>query len=204
MDQWKITQKFIEVESDNIRRSYKCINQNRYIRQDTVKKHLDIITSSLENIREVIASTLPKFTTEHKKQALDQYFNLRDLLVKALAHYNINQEVPLNIEEQIKIDTNIIISTRKIEPSLDSIEQEISEDTDTDIIEPKMAQSVVEFINTATRIIPDFDGKPENLKSFQDALSLLETIKGTHEAIALTIIKTKLRGNARNVMENGE
>lgn len=37
-----------------------------------------------------------------------------------------------------------------------------------------MAQTLTEFIKLATSLIPEFDGRHENLLSFLDALGLLE------------------------------
>ena len=65
-----------------------------------------------------------------------------------------------------------------------------------------MAQTVVEFIKLATSLIPEFDGRQENLQSFLDSLNLLDTLKGTHEQTAISLIKTKLKGNARNFISN--
>jgi len=62
-----------------------------------------------------------------------------------------------------------------------------------------MVQSNIDFINTASKLIPVFDGKAENLTSFIDALEITELIKGEHEQIAVSIIKTKIRGVARNL-----
>jgi len=65
-----------------------------------------------------------------------------------------------------------------------------------------MAQSYIDFINTASKLIPVFDGKAENLTSFIDALKITESIKGEHEQLAVSIIKTKLKGVARNLIGN--
>ena len=53
-----------------------------------------------------------------------------------------------------------------------------------------MPRTVVEFIKLATSLIPEFDGKPENLQSFLDSLKLLEIIKDTHELTAISLLKT--------------
>jgi len=45
-------------------------------------------------------------------------------------------------------------------------------------------------------------GKAENLTSFIDALQIIESIKGEHEQLAVSIIKTKLKGVARNLIGN--
>jgi len=65
-----------------------------------------------------------------------------------------------------------------------------------------MAQTLIEFIRLATSLIPEFDGKPENLQSFLDALGLLDSLKSTHETTAIRLIKTKLKGHVRNLISN--
>jgi len=65
-----------------------------------------------------------------------------------------------------------------------------------------MAQTNIDFINTASLLIPVFDGKAENLTSFIDALEIIESIKGEHEQLAVSIIKTKLKGVAGNLIGN--
>lgn len=60
-----------------------------------------------------------------------------------------------------------------------------------------MRQSSTEFLGLASRLLPDFDGQPENLQSFVDALNLVDSIKETHEAVAVNVIRTKLKGSAR-------
>jgi len=65
-----------------------------------------------------------------------------------------------------------------------------------------MAQSNIDFINTASKLIPVLDGKAENLTSFIGALEIIESIKGEHEQLAVSIIKTKLKGVARNLIGN--
>jgi len=65
-----------------------------------------------------------------------------------------------------------------------------------------MTQSNIDFINTASKLIPVFDGKAENLTSFIDALQIIESIKGDHEQSPVSIIKTKLKGVAKNLIGN--
>jgi len=65
-----------------------------------------------------------------------------------------------------------------------------------------MAQSNIDFINTASKLIPVFDGKAENLANFIDALQIIESIKGEHEQLAVSMIKTKIKGVARNLIGN--
>ena len=63
-----------------------------------------------------------------------------------------------------------------------------------------MIQTVVEFLNTASKLVPDFDRKSENLCFFLDTLSLAGSIKGTHEFVAVSLIKTKLKRNTINLL----
>lgn len=54
----------------------------------------------------------------------------------------------------------------------------------------------------AAKLLPDFDGKPENLQSFLDAISLVDLIKGDHEGVAVNLVKTKLKGVARTLISD--
>lgn len=132
---------------------------------------------------------------------LNDYWSSRDLLVKTLARYNIPYEVPHSIGEPVRIDLDICIPTGKIE-QFDPILEETDSDTEQSQFEDTMTQTVVEFLNTASRLIPDFDGKFENLRSFVDALNLVDGLKGSHEEVAVNLIRTKLKGNARNLIDN--
>jgi len=78
------------------------------------------------------------------------------------------------------------------------IQSELSdqESTDTD-----SHNSIVE-INPITMAQTSFDGKAENLTSFIDALEIIESIKGEHEQLAVSIIKTKLKSVATNIIGN--
>lgn len=65
-----------------------------------------------------------------------------------------------------------------------------------------MAQ--VEFLKLASSLIPEFCGKSENLQSFIDALSLIDSFKGVHEATAVSFIKTKHKGHVRNLISTDQ
>lgn len=197
--EWELIEKVLNSEKESFKKAYKCINKNIYIRAETVRKHLGIIVSSLENIRDLINKHKSRFTEEHKRQSLDVYWTLRDQLVRILAKYSIDQKVPHSLEDTLQIDVNIVIISGDTERTSPIVEEEQDSDTDN-TVELNMAQTAVEFLNTASRLIPDFDGKSENLRSFLDALTLVDSLKSSHEAIAVSLIKTKLKGNARNLI----
>lgn len=202
MDKWDLIEKLILSEKKNFKRAYKCINKNVYVRPETVRKHLNTIINSLEIIREVAYKNREKFTVEHKNEVYEIYWHLRDQLVNVLDKYNIKQTVPHSIEHSLKIDTNIILASGSSEKFEPISEGETESDTEDISINTKMTQTVVEFLNTASRLICDFDGKPENLRSFLDSIQLIDSLKDTHEQVAVSLIKTKLKGTARNLINN--
>lgn len=197
MSKWELIERVLSVQKETFRKSYKCVNKNIFIKTETVRKHLKILISSLEGIREVVNNNFVKLTKEHQEQSQEVYWSLRDQLVRIFAKYNIRQQIPYTIEEPLKIDVDILLTsseTSKFDPIL---EGDSYSESDTEL-DDTMTQTTVEFLNTASKLIPDFDGKFENLRSFLDALSLVDTLKGSHEAVAISLIKTKLKGTARN------
>lgn len=66
----------------------------------------------------------------------------------------------------------------------------------------EMALTVVEFLNFATKIVPDFDGTYANLASFTDALNLANASVATHLPSYIELIKTKLKGDSRSYIGN--
>jgi len=65
-----------------------------------------------------------------------------------------------------------------------------------------MAITPIEFLKLASSLIPEFDGKAENLKSFLDSLNFVNSLKESHKALAVNLIKTKLKDHARNLIDN--
>lgn len=184
MDWQEIVQKLRHVK-ENFDRSYKCLNTDRPTTEETIDRHFSNLFSCLEQIRVIVNVNYERLTSVHKTAAEAFYHDVRTKLLNVADRKGINVEIPNTHDISIKIPQSF---------SLEEI-KEIEED--------EMAtQTVVEFVNMATRLIPDFDGRPENLRSFLDALSLVEALKGAHEAVAVTLIKTKLKGNARNLITN--
>lgn len=204
MNKWSEIHKTLLIEKENFKKSFKCINKNIQIKQETVKKHLENLVLALESIRNLTYINFERVTKDHQKEALDIFWQLRDQLVKVLAKYNIQQEVSHSINEKISI--NIIENPPA---NLLTKLEAVSSETDCPITnseieseeEGEMTQTVVEFLSTAAKLVTEFDGKPENLRSFLDSLKLVEVIKGEHETVAVSLIKTKLKGNARNLID---
>lgn len=170
--------------------SFKSLNQNRPTKQETIEKHLDILFKNYNAIRAELHRNYERFTTQHKDEANNIFHTLRDKLIKILHKHNINTKVPLTLGCPV------------IREILETDEKEDFE-TDTEgnpeIIMPRTEDDI---LDKTTKIVPVFDGKVTELQSFLDALTLIDRIKDTHEEVAIEVIKTKLKGQARNLITN--
>lgn len=160
-------------------RSYKCLNIDRPTKDETTLKHLKILIYCLEDIRVLLNVNYARLTAAHKAAAEAFYQDVRNKLLNITNRKAFNIELPISLHERIEIDKYF----SKVEST-------------------NMTQTIVEFLNTASKLITDFDGKSENLRSFIDSLTLVDTIKGPHESSAVALIKTKIKGNARNLISN--
>lgn len=132
-------------------------------------------------------STVPP---NNQAQLREFLFDLRDKLLRVFGRYNTKLDVPLSI-------------SRGITPVLNnSFDSDTDSDGDTNP-EVKMTElSVTEFLNFATKVLPEFDGKPENLQWFIDGIDRMNTQIATHVQVAISLIKTKLAGNTRSIITN--
>lgn len=162
-------------------RSHKSLNTDRTTKEETVQRHLDILIDCLEQTRVLFNVHYSRFTLAQKAAADNFFLDIRERLVSVALRKNIVLEIPTSIHEKI------FLAPRE--------DPKNSKDL-------KMAQTVVDFLSTASRLICDFDGKPENLRTFLDSLQLVDSLKGTHEQVAVSLIKTKLKGTARNLINN--
>ncbi|XP_037821238.1 diacylglycerol kinase A-like [Lucilia sericata] len=171
---------------ERFQRSYKCINTDRDTKQETVNKHFNILVQQLEQLRVLFNVNYSRLTQAHKTFADSFYLDIREKLLNVATRKGLKIQVPQSIHEQIEfVPLPEIIEVKQNQTS-----------------SVKMTQTVVEFLNTASKLIPDFDGSAENLQSFLDALNLVGTIRENHEAVAIQLVKTKLRGTARNLISD--
>lgn len=111
-----------------------------------------------------------------------------------------NNQLPIvsNIEENKVAQNPPNIAQPPTETS-NTNENKITQKQPNNTETSKMA-SVNEFINMASKLIPEFDGSSEKLSMFINALTLVDTLKGDNEAIAVCLIKTKVSGRAQNLI----
>jgi len=184
MDIWHETLEAIIKHKETFRKSYKCINKSVPISPQTVKKHLEVLTSSINKIRILLLTYERNFTEENKIQAREIYDDQIGKFKFILQKYNIFQNISNDYSVKITLD-------------LDNFENNFDNNNSDE-----MAQTVAQFLSNASKILPEFDGKAESLQSFIDAIELLELIKDTHETVAVNLVKTKLKGASRNLITN--
>lgn len=195
--EWQLIVSKVRLIKEKFDRSLKCLNTDRPTRDETVEKHINVLFQSLEEIRVVLNVHYSRLTTSHKSAADNFFTDVRGKLVSVLSRRGLDAKVPTNLHETIIYNAKTAnpqdtASTSKIQPLPRSNE----------LVNEDMALTIVEFLGLASKILPAFDGKSENLRSFLDALTLLNSVKGTHESVAVELIKTKLKGTARNLISS--
>lgn len=170
---------------DEFDKSFKCLNTDRPTKEDTVERHLRNLSLRLEEIRVVLNVHYERLTTAHKVAAEGFFVDVRNRLITVAARRGVEVKLPLTLHERVCLeilpeDTEVNSNDRKL-PAI-------------------MSQTPVQFLNIASKLIPDFDGRAENLTAFLDALTLVDSIKESHDALAVNLIKTKLKGAARNLL----
>jgi len=192
-------------------RSYKSLSRPRPAQQNTVNKNAEILVTRFNTARILINDQRDRLNKAHWSQVSKYLNKLRDNLIFIKQRYNLTISVPTILNTPLKIEARESESSDpRVQAEADDpiskdpdieekdintipavlIQSELSdqESTDSDshnsIVEinpTKMAQTNIDFINTASKLIPVFDGKAENLTSFMDALEIIESIKGEHE-----------------------
>lgn len=175
-------------------RSYKCVNKKKLPSQPIIENHIKIIIENYNLICVTLKNCYEKLTAQHKQFSINLYGSLRDRLLKIFSQIRIANEIPLNFNTLV--DENLIY-----ESDQENSESEISSDSEENktIIMPMNA---VEFLNFSSKILPEFDGKSDNLQRFLDSISLTQTQAENHELTLIHLIKTKLVGSARNLITN--
>jgi len=96
----------------------------------------------------------------------------------------LNLQIPL-------IDLPKLDTTGNSSVNTTSISSTSTSDSNT------MTLTAIHIINLATKVVPEYDGTPNELQRFIDAINLRNTSKDQFEDSAIEVIKTKLKGTAR-------
>lgn len=175
--EWRDILQKIRLIREEYDRSYKCLNTDRPTREETIEKHIKNLLRRLEEIRVILNVNYNRLSVSYRTAAEAYFEDVKEKTLIILNRKGLDIELPATIHEAL-------------------VEIKHLNSTDKD----NMSQTVVEFLNTASKIIPDFDGAADNVRGFIDALELVGTIKGEHEQTAVSLVKTKLKGAARNLI----
>lgn len=176
-------------------KSYKCLNRTPLPSKITQLKHIGILACQHNTIANLGRTIYPVLSTDHKLEFENYFTSIKNRLKVLFNKLQVPQQVPTSITKLLDLTIHSLLCSE-------------SSDTDTDSLEAQNEinklsnMTPVEFINTATKLLPEFDGKIENLSKFINAIDLLETIKETHENIAISLIKTKLTHSASTLITN--
>lgn len=207
---WNQLQQSLQNIKSVFDKSYKCLNKSKLPSTKTQIKHLQILTTQHNSIVCILRSTFSLLTEAHKTEVKNYFDSIKTRLDVLFKRLEIQTTVPQSLYEILDLKFK------------DSSEVEESENSDTDTEEnntlnitnylvtdsdvntssnnTSTIMTPVEFLNAASKLLPDFDGKFENLQRFLDAISIVDSIKDTHELLAVSLIKSKLTGYARNLI----
>lgn len=177
--------KSIKAEFD---RSYKCLNRTPVPSNYTQIKHLRTLIYQHNTITGLSKTVYPFLSASHQDEFIKFFSSIKTRLEAIFRHLEIRDGVPEEINKFITI---------KFQDTAGETSDEEVEKTNT-----VTTMTPLEFINLATKLLPEFDGKAENLTKFINALDLLDSIKENNESIAISLIKTKLNQTASRLLTN--
>lgn len=188
-EQWESFQTQVRLIQQEFDKSYKCLNKTKLPSAATQAKHINNLVLQ-HNLLATGLKTLSPILTETHLFEIENIFKGIKIKLKAILRR-------LEISDPIPEDCTTILNLKIIEPESEEEESENnSKEKPGSSKDVKMPLSMIEFLNTASKLIPEYDGKPEELQSFLNALDLVNSIKDVHEQVAVNIIKTKTKGKA--------
>lgn len=184
----------VENKTQEFLRIYKCLKKKDLPSSPTKAAHLKNIVKQYNGVSEIFSKFYEQVSPIQKQEFLNRFDQLRDKLISLFEFLSISVAIPETFHAQVVLrqrnDTTFFFD---FDLNLEFFIAKMTEDA---------ATAKAKFINAYSRIIPDFDGTPENLTRFIDACELLNENVGGHMSSAVTIIKTKLIGTARSYVTN--
>lgn len=202
-DKWEICKQEIQRIKINFDKSYKCLNRAVIPKEDTQIKHLKILVACHNEIVHLIRPIFNEITTKNRLELINFFKAIKTKLEVIFKRLSVVASVPESFNEIIDIKFRTPVSTNSDSSSGSDTE---TEDLNSSIVENKSTDNKkdtmtpVEFLNLATKLLPEFNGEVENLQKFLNALDLLNSIKETHEILAVQLIKTKLTQKAQKLI----
>lgn len=177
----------------------------------TLESYRQKIIQSYNELTNYCRDQYPKLNSESKELIILEHKKLKEKLCICLTLLNCVYTIenkPLALLTESNVGPPAISETTSEENS--STEHD-DNDNDSDNIDDihneininnEMATTTIQFLSFAGKTIPEFDGSPENLQRFTDALNLVNANVETHMNSAVQLAKTKLIGTARNFITN--
>lgn len=143
--------------------------------KETFDANLDKFIERYNNILRILNEKIPEQTESQSEKIQASLFSVRDKTVKLFSLLKLKIVVPTNFG---------VIDKSVLEERTDSETED-------------MPLSPEEFYSLATKGIRSYSGDPLSLTAFINSLNLMEKMAGeTHKDLLVSIIMTKLEGNA--------
>lgn len=146
-------------------RLYKCLNKKDVPKSPTKEKHISDLILSYNAIVTLILKYNDQCTTIQKSQIKERQSGLRKKLSKLFNALKVNINIPKNFD-------NIVINVVNT-PIRENSSYDFDADLNIDNLFLNMAEAAAlaksQWINTYSKVIPEFDGTPESATRFYDA-----------------------------------
>lgn len=170
-------------------------------------KHKDVYRKNLNYVRDKTRNCFAKLKVDF--QFTDDIFQFIDENVAVFASGSNKHDGDTESDDTDDFDEEVVNSddNRESEDNQDNDDnrEHKSNQSDGDNLDDntdEMAITVVEFLNFATKIVPEYDGTHANFQGFVDAVNLANASVDTHTPSFIALIKSKLKGSARGYVSN--
>ncbi len=187
----------LDIHFKEFERVYKCLNKAKLPSEKTVEFHVKTLVYEYNFITKIFNSNIKKVDESLTFNIQETLIKFRNKIIKIFLHIDLQIVIP-EVRNLIELKENIFGSNSDIDNNDDTIVNFDIDFSDKD----EMAITVIEFINFATRTIPEFDGTPADLQRFIDAVNLVNANVGEFVGSAVEVVKSKLKGTARNFITN--
>lgn len=174
-------------------KSFKCVNKTKLPSAQTQLKHITELINKHNEIAVILEEIFNVLSEQHKVSVTEFFKSIKDRLEILFERLDLDIIIPRDLVTSIEVNIS--------ENSFVSDGTDTSAETVRELKNPNtMADTIANFLASAAKLLPDFDGTYVNLQRFIDAINLVNLIKSTHEEVAVSLIKSKLTGTARNLI----
>lgn len=196
----------LETEAENFAKIYKCLYRRDIPKTPTKNKHLLNIINSYNAFNQLISTHYQSCNAEQAVTLTVKHNNLREKLIKVFTKLQIKTSIPTKFSEKLVHQIPDIPLVDPIVIQEDNSSYDLNFDLDYEkfigIMGEEAAKAKALWINTYTKVVPEFDGSPANKTKFLDGLELIDENVGIYMATAVRIIKSKLSEPARSLITN--